>query len=343
MSAGFASINRARRVLMVLVIALSAVAGVAMAGPHYGDVLVLPERTNLADPTVIRVGETTYLYPTSTGVSIECWSSTDQVEWTYEGVVWGPAPAGAWNDQKVWAPDVLFRDGLYYLYYTAGNCIGVAVADSPTGPFVDVYDHPFIGLGYGATLFFSIDAHVFEDDDGQLYMYCTCYWPVSCIRVAPMPDPLSVDGPWSVAVVPKLFSWEGVVAEGPWVIKREGTIYLMYSGNRANTLGYAIGYATADHPLGPFTKHPGNPILATDTEAQFFGPGHNGVVAGPQGGLRMVYHTKQHAFTNWTRQLRSDALRFDPHGNLYVDLGHGGQGSPIEIQHEPGKKSGLGR
>ena len=300
---------------------ISVLAGFAWAGgPNYGEPIDLPNNEFAADPSVIRVGDRYYLYPTTTGVSVECWSSTDLENWTYEGVVWGPAEPGSWNDGGVWAPDVFQYEGKFYLYYTANMKIGVAVADEPTGPFVDVYDHPFIGGGYGNTAGKSIDAHVFQDDDGSLYIYCTTYIPVSAIRVSRMIDPVTVVGDWQLVVVPNLLSWELHICEGPWMVKHGGIYYLMYSGNGANLPLYAIGYATATNPMGPFEKYEGNPILHVDWEHEFYGPGHNSVVTDDQGTMWMFYHTKVEPTIGWERVVRKNKLAFDTEGNMYVVL-----------------------
>ncbi|MDL1872546.1 hypothetical protein FBR05_10095, partial [Deltaproteobacteria bacterium PRO3] len=75
----------------------------------------------------------------------------------------------------------------------------------------------------------------------------------------------------------------GAVAEGPWMLKRKGVYYLMYSGSGADGPDYAIGYATSKSPLGPFTKHAGNPIAKRGNGV--FGPGHHCVITGPDGKL----------------------------------------------------------
>ena len=288
--------------------------------PAYGPVIDLPGTQYAADPAVIEVEGVYYLYPTSTGVSVECWSSLDMEAWTYEGVVWGPAPAGTWNDSEVWAPDVFEHEGQFYLYYTANKRIGVAVADSPTGPFVDVYDHPFIGVGYGDSLFYSIDANVFKDDDGSLYIYATCYIPVSSIRVRPMSDPVTLAGQWRIILIPDIFSWEFVVLEGPWMLKHEQIYYLMYSGNMANTNAYALGYALSTDPQGPYVKYGENPILAADNENEFYGPGHHSVVADEDQNLWMFYHTKVAPTVSWSRKVRKNRIGFDEHENIVVFL-----------------------
>ncbi len=308
-----------------LTIVLIMVAAVATAQePQYGEYIDLPGSGHPADPTVIAKDGTWYLYPTNSGVSVECWTSTDLETWTYAGVVWGPAPPGAWNDASVWAPDV-WKDedtGDYYLYYTANNKIGVAVADNPLGPFVDVDDHPLIGGGY-ADAAFAIDANMFRDDDGSLYLYATAYVPIGSIRVFPMSDPVTVGGPWTLLLVANPFAGEGVVNEGPWMMVHEGVYYLTYSKHGANTPFYGISYATSDHPMGPFTKYERNPILETDWDREFFGPGHHSVTVGPDGELWMFYHTKLDSQVNWDRRIRKNRIAFTGDGQLYVDLGTG--------------------
>jgi len=294
------------------------------SGPQYGEYIDLPGADGSADPHIIEVDGAWYLYPTTTGVSIECWRSSDFENWEYEGVVWGPAPAGSWNDGGVWAPDVFAHEGQFYLYYTANDKIGVAVADSPVGPFEDVYDHPLIGGGYGGEMQDAIDAHMFRDQDGRLYLYTTgTFGPLRFQRVFPMLDPWTVEGPWKLLFVTNLLSWEMFVNEGAWMILRNGVYYLMYSGNGANLPLYGLGYATAESPTGPFTKYEQNPILRMDPDHDFYGPGHNSVTTGPDGKLWMFYHTKVNERVNYDRLIRKNKIAFTEDGQLYVDVGLG--------------------
>jgi len=291
-------------------------------GTGYGEPLDLHDATAAADPTCIRVNGVYYLYPTTDSASVQCWSSTDRKSWKYEGKVWEAGAPGSWNDQLIWAPDVLPYDGKFYLYYAANQFVGVAVSDSPTGPFIDVYDHPFIGNGYGGLSGQVIDANAFRDDDGSLYMYCAWHKLsiLSVIAASPMADPETVTGQWAEAVVPKL-DWEFFWAEGPWMLKEDGIYYLMYSGNGANWPFYAIGYATATDPMGPFTKYSGNPILKTDWSSDFWGPGHNSVVKDESGKMWIFYHTKTKPTIDWDRRVRINELAVDAEKNLYVVLG----------------------
>jgi len=289
--------------------------GAAVAGePLYGAPLTLPNTTYAADPLAIRVDETYYLYPTTLDTAVEGWSSTDFVIWNYEGIVWGPAPPGAWNYGGICAPDILPYEGQYYMYYNSAGGIGVAVADAPTGPFVDVYDHPLVNG------FFTIDPDVFVDEDGSIYMYHTCSAPFGSIAVSRMADPVTMSGTWQRLFSPGIINWEGFLVEGPWMIKHDGVYYLMYSGNQTIYPFYAIGYATADEPLGPFTKYENNPILGVDWAHDFWGPGHNSVVNDADGRMWMFYHTKVAPQTGWEREVRINQVAFNAEDQLFVVL-----------------------
>jgi len=290
----------------------------SIAAADYGAPLALPGAETAADPAVIEVDGTYYLYVTSSYVDIECWASEDLVQWRYEGVAWAQAPAGAWNDQDVWAPEVHTDGESFYLYYAANMMIGVARADAPTGPFSDVYDHPFVGGGYGGVNGLAIDAHVFRDDDDRLYFYFAGYQPFSVVRVARMSDMVTIDGEPATLVKPGIVNWELFVTEAPWIVKHDGVYYLMYSGYGADRVNYAVGYATADDPLGPFAEYADNPILYKDVVAGFYGPGHNGTLVDPDGALQIVYHTKVAPTIGWDRQIRINQLCFTAAGRMYV-------------------------
>lgn len=315
--------------ILIVILAIVALAGLSSAGatfasdesqPSYGEVIDLPGAFMAADPAVIEFEGVYYMYPTTTMVSVECWSSEDLEQWIYEGVVWGPAEPGSWNRANVWAPDVFYYEDKFYMYYTAMDRIGVAVAESPTGPFEDVYDHPFIGLGRGGSLSLAIDAHVFQDSDGSLYIYTTCYIPVSAIRVSKMSDPLTLTGQWRILFAPGIVNWESIICEGPWMVVHQDVYYLMYSANIAKSSLYGLGYATSYSPMGPFAKYESNPILDVDWANEFYGPGHNSVVRGPDGNFWTFYHTKNEPATGWDRQVRKNRIDFDSEGQLYIVL-----------------------
>lgn len=259
---------------------------------------------NIADPAVVLHDGLYYLYATGdvdgdNGTRV--WTSSDLVHWTRGPVVFRP------GEPHVWAPDV-WRDpgtGRFYLYWTVSQTVGVAESDSPVGPFVNrkkLFDR-------------AIDAHLFADDDGQLYLYFVVL-PGFRITVQPMESPREMRGEARVILEPSA-DWEtkaGRVTEGPWMLKHEGTYYLLYSGSGADTPDYAVGYATASHPLGPFERAPNSPIITRSDG--LYGPGHGCVVEDAAGNLWHVYHQKRSERVEWDRFIAIDPLWFDDDGLL---------------------------
>jgi xylan 1,4-beta-xylosidase len=268
-----------------------------------------------ADPHVIRVDGKYYLYATTHGDGYDVLVSDDLVHWQPKGRAFDDPRGGAW------APDVFHNsrgDGKFYLYYTdsadddedelSGKQIGVAVADSPLGPFVD--KRVLVG---GA-----IDAHLFQDDDGRMYLYYVVITDGFKIMAQPMADPLTPEGE-PVQVIHPTDPWEmaaGSVTEGPFMLKRGGVYYLMYSGSGADSPQYAIGYATAKSPMGPFEKFEQNPIVRQ--REGLYGPGHHCVIEGPDGKLWMVYHQKYSPRTSFRRFVAIDPLWFDDAGVIHA-------------------------
>ncbi len=277
-----------------------------------------------ADPTVILYEGKYYMYPTWNGRGYDVFVSTDLVNWERKPKCYRDSRRGAW------APDVFHNvkgDGKFYLYYTVdnpkgGKLIGVAVADGPLGPFVDkgnLIEHNVI------------DAHLFCDDDGSMYLYYVQIGDPFQIHVSRMADPLTLKGE-PVEVIRPTVPWEsrrGAVTEGPWMVKHKGKYYLMYSGSGANGPEYSIGYATSDSPMGPFTKYPGNPIATQG--GGVFGPGHHCVVTGPDGGLWMVYHQQNSTKVGWDRFLAIDPVWFDENGVMHAKTT---RGTPQKLTHK---------
>lgn len=277
---------------------------------------LLPER-EIADPFVLRFDGQYYLYSTTDGRGYEVFVSEDLVDWKNKGRVFSDPRGGDW------APEVFHNrrgDGRFYLYYTDNiggprrgpleKQIGVAVADNPLGPFVDK----------AVLATHSIDAHLFEDDDGRLFLYYVDLTGGFKIMVQPMADPLSKTGEPKPVIRPTQ-DWEkrsGEVTEGPFMLKHKGMYYLMYSGSGADSPNYGIGYATSKSPTGPFVKYAGNPIAQRGGNVS--GPGHHCVVEGPDGKLWMLYHQKWNTEVNWRRFLALDPLWFDSRGVLHVKV-----------------------
>ncbi len=206
-----------------------------------------------ADPAPLVHDGTLYLFTThdeDDAVSFVMYdwmlySTTDMVNWRDHGVVAGvrdPNKTFAWADGRdAWAPQAIERGGRFYLYCpTVRNGhmdIGVAVADSPTGPFVDAIGEPLIHTESTH----DIDPSVFIDDDGQAYLY----WGHQHLYYVTLnEDMVSYSG--SVVELPRPDLFE----EGPWFYKRNGHYYLAFA---SYCCPEGIGYAMANSPTGPWT------------------------------------------------------------------------------------------
>jgi len=268
-----------------------------------------------ADPHVILVDGTYYLYPTWDSKGYDVFVSKDLIHWEQKPKCFVDERGG------VWAPDVFDNrkvDGKFYLYFTTdqpggSKLIGVAESTSPLGPFEkpETLDSK------------AIDAHMFRDEDGKLYLYYVRLDGGFRIVAQEMSDPRTKQGE-SLTVIQPTEPWErrrGEVTEGPFMLKHKGVYYLMYSGSGANGPEYAIGYATSESPMGPFKKYAGNPIAKQGDGV--FGPGHHSVVEGPDGKLWMVYHQQNSTRVSWDRFLAIDPLWFDEQGVIHTIVTRG--------------------
>ncbi len=339
-----------RPLLLLLVLAVTACGTTPTTAPsitykpNVDLKLPLPDGTlaDVADPHVIKVDSTWYLYGTHSMVSLEAWSSTDLDAWTYEGVIWQPTK-GSWNDQgSIWAPHVQRAPDAYYLYYVGNGRTGVAKSTSPTGPFKDVYDHPFVGAGYGGigdgvylsphydvndaanflTDFqeYAIDPYVHQSADGSLTLYVAVLNPLSVIAALPMKDYVTLaDVPTRVVLdADPDGDWESVNREGAAVIEKDGVIHLIYSGNLWWTQDYALGAASAPSPTGPFTRQVHNPFLSRASAEKLWGPGHCSVAPGARDDLLVFYHAKVEPTQYSARRARYAPIAVNGAGEVTV-------------------------
>ncbi len=204
-----------------------------------------------ADPAPLVYRDTVYLYTShdeddATAFKMLNWrlyTSTDMVNWTDHGVVASLATfPWAVQSNDAWAPQAVERNGKFYLYVPISvpgwpkNVIGVAVANSPYGPFKDALGHPLIEKATG-----NIDPTVFIDDDGQAYLY----WGNPDLWYVKLnPDMISYSGE-----IVKVASKPANYQEGPWFYKHKGKYYMAYA---SHCCPEGIGYAMSDSPTGPW-------------------------------------------------------------------------------------------
>lgn len=269
---------------------------------------------DIADPDVIKVGETYYAYGTG-GHGIRAYESRDLVHWSPPvGVTDGYALAAkdSWGTRWFWAPEVIPIPGGYRMHYTVEEHLAVADGPAPLGPFAQKVKAPLQPDRK------EIDSHPFTDDDGKQYLYFV-RWDErgSHIYVAEMTaDGTNIKPDTIVDCIGPDQPWEHTrVNEGPWVLKHKGTYYLMYSGNGYSDWDYGLGYATASSPTGPWKKYAYNPVLASNVYVH--GAGHHAVTRSPDGAeMFVVYHTHRDTQNVHPRKMAIDRMRFvpNPHG-----------------------------
>ncbi|MEU6349469.1 family 43 glycosylhydrolase [Streptomyces sp. NPDC047072] len=227
-----------------------------------------------ADPDVHHLDGRYWIYPTTDGfpgwggTRFKAYSSPDLVSWTDHGVILDLEDV-SWASKYAWAPTAAERDGRYYFYFCAEQQIGVAVADSPAGPFRDALGKPLVpkdGTWEGQ----MIDPAVFTDDDGTSYLY----WGNMRAYVVPLNDDMVSFDPSLVRdITPADFR------EGSFVVKRRGTYYFMWSEDDTRSEDYHVNYATGPSPFGPWTER--GTILSKRPEYGILATGHHSVVNSP--------------------------------------------------------------
>ncbi|MFF7542118.1 family 43 glycosylhydrolase [Streptomyces canus] len=238
-----------------------------------------------ADPDVHYLNGEYWIYPTTdgfngwSGTRFKAYSSKDLVHWKDHGVILDLGADVSWADTYAWAPAIAEKNGKYYFYFCAEQQIGVAVADSPAGPFKDALGKPLVAKG-GSLQGQMIDPAVFTDDDGTSYLY----WGNGHGYVVPLNDDMtSYDAAAVKDITPDNFR------EGSFVIKRKGTYYFMWSEDDTRSENYHVAYATGPSPLGPWTKK--GTILSKRPEYGIVATGHHSVVNVPgTDDWYIVYH-----------------------------------------------------
>lgn len=211
--------------------------------------------TYCADPSAHVFGDTLWVYPShdkddAVSFSMEdyhAYYTTDMRQWHDAGVIFNPLRQTTWAKSAAWAPDCVYRNGKYYLYYpTDKRHIGVAVSDMPYGPFYDPIGKPLLSIDSPGVVCNRdfIDPAVFIDDDGQAYLFVGQN-TVCCVKLNE--DMVSYDG--NVHII------EGVkdFFEAVWVHKRNGIYYMSYSNSPFCGHEPRIAYSTSTSPMGPYT------------------------------------------------------------------------------------------
>ncbi|CAM3228459.1 glycoside hydrolase family 43 protein [Paenibacillus lupini] len=249
-----------------------------------------------ADPEARIFDGRYWIYPTYSAkyeeqLFLDAFCSDDLVNWTkVERIL--TIEDFKWAHKAVWAPSPIECNGKYYIYFSANDIqsndelggIGVGVADRPEGPFRDAIGKPLIDQFYHGAQ--PIDPHVFQDEDGERYLYYGGWGHCNVVRLGV--DMISLlpfeDGSLYREVTP-----EGYV-EGPCMIKRNGQYVFMWAEGGWGGPDYRVAYALADSPVGPFERK--DTILQQDPNVAT-GAGHHGFIQIPDTDeFYIVYHRR---------------------------------------------------
>nr|WP_319397565.1 family 43 glycosylhydrolase [uncultured Carboxylicivirga sp.] len=282
-----------------------------------------------ADPEILYSEKTGkyYIYPTSdgfwgwSGTYFKVFSSDDLVNWKEENVIIDLDKDVSWANRNAWAPCIVEKkingEYKYFYYFTAAQKIGVAVADNPTGPFIDS-GKPFIGqhpkgINHGQV----IDPDVFTDPKtGKSYIY----WGNGYLAGAELNNDMVSYKEKTL----KIMTPDRTFREGAYVIYRNGTYYFMWSEDDTRSPNYRVRYATAKSPLGKLTIPENNIVIEKDPEQGIYGTGHNSAIQIPgTDDWYLVYHrfTLPKGITmgrpaGFHRETCIDKLQFDEEGNI---------------------------
>ena len=301
-----------------------------------------------ADPEVLYSNKTKkyYIYSTTDGTpgwgghDFSVFSSTDLINWTDEGKMLDvKGDQVKWATGNAWAPcieEVKQKDGSYkyYFYFSAHNPksnrkeIGVAVSDSPTGPFTDsgapiITDADRPSEAHGGQ---AIDVDVFTDPKtGKRYLY----WGNGFMAGAELnADMLSVKKETITHLTPEggsLQTW--AFREGAYVFYRKGTYYFLWSVDDTGSPNYHVCYGTAKSPLGPISINKDNYlVIKQEPEDRIYGTAHNSILQIPgKDQWYIVYHRINKNYVDKKfgggvpgthREVCIDKLTFDKRGNI---------------------------
>ncbi|TWU37425.1 glycoside hydrolase family 43 protein [Novipirellula artificiosorum] len=271
---------------------------------------------------------------TAPGEGFHCYESKDLMHWRLKG--WALRKTeDCWATDAFWAPEVKFYRGKFYMTYSGrvrdsnpGKLLmGLAVSDKPEGPYRDLHA-PWFDPGYS-----TIDGHIFVDTDETPWLFFSRNgskdgYSFGLNYGVQLAKDLSKPAGEPVKLIEASQPWERVkwkenrCNEGAFVLKRNGKYYMTYSANHTGYDHYGVGYATADHPLGPWIKAPENPILSSNKQRGVSSPGHSCLVRSPDAKeMFMVYHS--HADPNvpkpsMDRVVNIDRVEFTTDGKMRV-------------------------
>lgn len=273
-----------------------------------------------ADPEGIVFDNTYWIYPTYSApyeqqVYMDAFSSPDLVNWTkHERII--DTAAIKWAKRAMWAPAIIRKDKQYFLFFGANDIqsneehggIGIGVSDNPQGPYTDYLGKPLVSQFYNGAQ--PIDQFVFHDE-GKYYLI---YGGWRHCNIAQLSSDFKTFIPQADSVLFREVTPEGYV-EGPFMFKRNGKYYFMWSEGGWTGPDYSVAYAIADSPFGPFKREV--KILQQDASVAT-GAGHHSVINRPgTDEWFIVYHRRPLDQTDRnSRVVCIEKMEFDAEGKI---------------------------
>lgn len=315
-----------------------------------------------ADPWVIK-HDGYYYYTHTVGNAIQIWKSRSLTDMAgaESAVVWQP-PADGPNSKEIWAPELHWLNGKWYIYYAADDGLNdnhrMFVLESATDDALGQYEDK--GKIADPTDKWAIDGTVLSKSDGSLY-FIWSGWEGDVnvdqrLYIAPMSNPYTISGDRVEISKPEL-DWETVgeptVNEGPEVLVSDKKINIVYSASGSWTDDYTLGLLSADPDsdlLNPasWAKKPEAVFAKTD---RVFGPGHCSFVKSPDDKEDwIVYHAAVTSGAGWNRNVRAQPFTWNDDGtpNFGEPVSPGtfiplpsGESKRIRLEAEDAKLDGL--
>jgi beta-xylosidase len=285
--------------------------------PTYSDHSDEPDTSERFTPAQLEARKQRMVRP-SYGIQtfFNAFSSPDLVNWTKHEHVLDVANV-AWAAYAVWAPSVIEAKGKYYMFFSVNDIqsdgemggIGLAVSDTPGGPFKDAIGKPLIAKFHNGAQ--PIDPFAFRDKDGQVYLYYGGWKHCNVVKLSADLKSIMPHGDGSIY---KEITPPGYV-EGSFMIERNGTYYLMWSEGGWTGPDYSVAYAMGPAPTGPFK--PMGKILAQDFRIAR-GEGHHSVVNVPGTDEWYIAYHRRPLDTDRGehRQLAIDRMVFNKDGTI---------------------------
>lgn len=248
--------------------------------------------------------------------------------------IWSP-PSSGMNTKNVWAPELHFINGKWFIYYAADdgkneNHRMWVLESEGSDPLGNYHCRGMLETGGWA-----IDGTLLEQKDGSLYMIWSG-WPGTTdgqqnIYIAPMKNPYTISGERVLIAHPE-HNWERVempICEGPQILRRDGKVFLIYSASASWTVDYCLGMLvnTDDNFLNPSSwKKVSGPVFQKNE--RIWGVGHCSFVKSPcQTEDWILYHAKAEEKNGWGDR-HVHAQRFN-----WNEDGHPHFGTPLPYQN----------